>query len=177
MAGNAQHEQPGLEVIEEPEAPQVVQGPTYPKQQWDQSTVNSGSPYQQTHTPVHAGYGQYPPQAAGYPPSPAPWGSSHTGTGTIPEKSVGPTICGIKRRKFWLIVGPLIAVFIIGLAVGLGAGLGLSHSSSTTAAAARLVLLPRSKRRFALSHPVTHKSIVPLHPLHRRHPVRPPRRP
>lgn len=37
---------------------------------------------------------------------------------------------GMPRKKFWLIVGPLIAIFVIGVAIGLGVGLGTRKDST-----------------------------------------------
>ncbi|KAK8055762.1 hypothetical protein PG993_000989 [Apiospora rasikravindrae] len=137
--------QPGLEVVPEPEAPQVVSGPMSQKP-WDQRSPNSlpyhqqqqQQQYHQATSPVHeyndqSPYSPYPP----YPPQPP---SSFPGAMSDWNGTVGPspseraarepTIMGIRRKKFWLIVGPLIAVFVIGVAVGLGVGLGSQHGSS-----------------------------------------------
>lgn len=46
------------------------------------------------------------------------------------------TILGLRRRKFWLIIGPLLLVLAIGLGVGLGVGLS-SKSSGGGAATSR----------------------------------------
>ncbi|KXJ91523.1 hypothetical protein Micbo1qcDRAFT_234002 [Microdochium bolleyi] len=39
------------------------------------------------------------------------------------------TILGLRRRKFWLIIGPLLLILAMGLAVGLGVGLSARSSS------------------------------------------------
>ncbi|KAI1858723.1 uncharacterized protein JN550_012473 [Neoarthrinium moseri] len=148
--GHPAHDQAGLEVVPEPEAPQVIEGPTIQKP-WDQSH-SAGPPYQQYDPSAQGGYaqgqyGHYPPHS-GYPDSAAhaphsQWEPSHVGTlgPSASEKGVEPTIFGIKRRKFWLIFGPLIAVLVIGLAVGLGVGLGASHHSSSSASSKKFLVL------------------------------------
>lgn len=40
------------------------------------------------------------------------------------------TIMGLPRRKFWLIIGPLLLLLAIGLAVGLGVGLSARTASA-----------------------------------------------
>ncbi|KAK8088551.1 hypothetical protein PG997_003512 [Apiospora hydei] len=139
--------QPGLEVVPEPEAPQVVSGPMSQKP-WDQRSPNS-LPYQQQHqqyqqyqatSPVHeyhdqSPYSQYPPQPpSSYPGAMSDWNGT---VGPSPSERAArePTIMGIRRKKFWLIVGPLIAVFVIGVAVGLGVGLGSQHGSNDSPSA------------------------------------------
>ncbi|KAK9774886.1 hypothetical protein SCAR479_08441 [Seiridium cardinale] len=140
------HEQAGLEVVPEPEAPQVLNGPTVNGKPFDQADYAhpGGLPYEQHDTPVNGGYGQYPTEspytASTVHPPQSQWAPSHIGTlgPSASEKGPSePTILGIRRRKFWLIFGPLLAVLVIGLAVGLGVGLGTghSHSSSTSSSA------------------------------------------
>ncbi|KAI0136213.1 hypothetical protein BJ170DRAFT_677094 [Xylariales sp. AK1849] len=139
MAFNQHSEQPGLEVVPEPEAPQVIEGPTIQKA-WDPSNA-AGHQYAQQHAPVNGvngGYAQYPqsPYADSTHPA-SQWSPSHVDTlgPSASEKPPGPRICGIPRKKFWLIFGPLLVVLVIGLAVGLGVGLGTSHSSGSSATA------------------------------------------
>lgn len=137
------HEQAGLEVVQEPEAPHVVNGPTVYGKPFDQTQESynqsyaqyggGASPYQE-----HSQYLQSP-QYAGSPvhPEHSQWAQSQggpVGPGASEKGAPEPTILGINRKKFWLIFGPLLAVLVIGLAVGLGVGLGTSHSSSTTTA-------------------------------------------
>lgn len=139
--------QPGLEVVPETEAPQVVEGPTTVPKAWDSTSPSPSHPmasYQQpAHLSPHGAYGQqhqypFPPQGpyVGSPPQPphSLWAPSQVGTvGPSASEKFNPTttILGIPARRFWLIVGPLLAVLVIGLAVGLGVGLGTSHSSSS----------------------------------------------
>ena len=122
-------DQPGLEFRPEHEAPHALYGPGVQKP-W-----NPQSPH--TTSPVHNGYGQSPYSPL-YPPPPP---SSHPGADWNPhsahdvgqsqsEKAPGGTIMGIRKKKFWLIFGPLIAVLVIGLAVGLGVGLGTQDDDS-----------------------------------------------
>lgn len=136
--------QPGLEVVPEPEAPQVVSGPISQKP-WDQTSPNSPQYHQQQQQQYHQQYQATSPahdvydQPSPYSPYQQP-PSSHLGgisdwNGTVgPSPSEraarGPTIMGVRRKKFWLIVGPLIAIFVIGVAVGLGVGLGARSSGS-----------------------------------------------
>ncbi|KAH8201739.1 hypothetical protein TruAng_004091 [Truncatella angustata] len=140
------HEPAGLEVVSEPEAPQVINGPTVYGKPFDPSNTYAhpvgGVPHQQYQAPpVNGGYGQYPPESP-YPessvaPPQSQWAPSQVGTvgPSVSEKGAPePRILGIKRKKFWLIFGPLIAVLVIGLAVGLGVGLGTSHKSSSSPA-------------------------------------------
>ncbi|KAK8125990.1 uncharacterized protein PG998_001749 [Apiospora kogelbergensis] len=131
--------QPGLEVVPEPEAPQVVAGPDSQKP-WDQSSPGSlphhqyhqYHQYQQATSPIQNGYDQSPYSPYQQPQSSHPAMSEWNGTvgpsvsERAPQES---TVMGMRKKKFWLIIGPLIAVFVIGLAVGLGVGLGAQHGS------------------------------------------------
>ncbi|KAK7924215.1 hypothetical protein PG985_006269 [Apiospora marii] len=142
--------QPGLEVVPEPEAPQVVSGPTSQKP-WDQASPNSPQ-YQQQQQQYHQQYQATSPVHDVYHDHPSPYSpyqqppSSHLGgmsdwNGTVgpsPSERAArePTIMGLRRKKFWLIVGPLIAIFVIGVAVGLGVGLGARSSSSDDSSSA-----------------------------------------
>lgn len=150
---NKYHEQPGLEVAPEPELPQVVQGPTIVEKPYD-GTTKYAFEQQQQQQPTHQGTfpqnnaypnGPYPP--AGYPPPfyPAPasqgpsyWRSSQDGTyvtDQFPPSSNPPNhgmILGLRRRTFWFIFGPLIALLVLGLAIGLGVGLARSHGDSNS---------------------------------------------
>lgn len=132
------HEQAGLEVVPEPEAPQVVNGPTVYAKPFDQPN-NNYAQQQYPQQPVNGGYAQHPQspyaESAVYPPQ-SQWAPSQVGTvgPSASEKALGePKILGIRRKKFWLIFGPLIAVLVIALAVGLGVGLGTGHHSSSSA--------------------------------------------
>ncbi|KAI1465596.1 uncharacterized protein F4812DRAFT_103735 [Daldinia caldariorum] len=64
------------------------------------------------------------------------WGGSQDGT-YLSDKPFPPlpsregALCGLRPKTFWLIIGPLIAILVIGLAVGLGVGLASSHNSSS----------------------------------------------
>lgn len=137
------HEQAGLEVVSEPEAPQVVNGPTIygnPVNQVHNYGQHAGVPYPQHSPPAAGGYAQYPQSpfadSTVHPPQ-SQWTPSQVGTlgPSASEKGTPePTILGIRRKKFWLIFGPLLGILVIGLAVGLGVGLGTSHSSSNSAA-------------------------------------------
>ncbi|ORY66559.1 uncharacterized protein BCR38DRAFT_182946 [Pseudomassariella vexata] len=148
------HEQAGLEVAPEPEAPHVIQGPHVVKT-WDTPV---GAPYpqqQHQHVPTSPEYGQLSPQA-GYL-SPGSGGSPAQFTGSYapstPEKSYEPRIMGIRRRRFWLIFGPLIAILVIGLAVGLGVGLGTSHSTESSATTTTSTLSTTSSTSTTSSSP------------------------
>ncbi|KAI1390380.1 uncharacterized protein F4822DRAFT_428717 [Hypoxylon trugodes] len=142
MSSNHHREQPGLELAPEPELPHVVEGPTIVEKPYD------GSPQFQ---PAQAAYyqnnayanGGYSPSAYPTHPGLAPqgqpyWGGSQDGTyltdGSPPSNTPPKDgmILGIRKKKFWLIIGPLIALVVIGLAVGLGAGLGTSHNKDST---------------------------------------------
>lgn len=119
MRGDA----PGLEVRPEHEAPHALYDPGAQKPWHSHPT-----------SPVHSGYGQ-PPYSPLYPPPSshpgADWNShsAYDGGQLQSEKMTGGTIMGIRKKKFWLIFGPLIAVLVIGLAVGLGVGLGTQDDS------------------------------------------------
>ncbi|KAK6865473.1 hypothetical protein PG990_005076 [Apiospora arundinis] len=132
--------QPGLEVVPEPEAPQVVAGPNSHKP-WDQRSPDTlqHQQYQQYHqqatSPVHNGYDQppYSPYHQQPPQSSHPAMSEWNGTvgPSVSERAPQePKIMGMPRKKFWLIVGPLIAIFVIGVAIGLGVGLGTRKDST-----------------------------------------------
>lgn len=117
-------DQPGLEVRPQHEAPHALYDPGVQKP-WDSHPTS----------PVQSNYVQ-PPYSPLYPPPSshpgADW-NSHSGhdAGQLQsEKMAGGTIMGIRKKKFWLIFGPLIAVLVIGLAVGLGVGLGSQSSDS-----------------------------------------------
>lgn len=148
---NKHPDQPGLEVAPEPELPQVVEGPTIVEKPYDDATQHAYEQQPQAYQGAfhqNNGYpnGAYPPS---YPPSSQPaiaaqgqpyWGGSQAGTHVTegyPPTSAPPssgTILGLKKRTFWFIFGPLIALLVIGLAVGLGVGLGVSHNSSNSTA-------------------------------------------
>ncbi|XXG93775.1 hypothetical protein Hte_000024 [Hypoxylon texense] len=150
MSSNKYYQdQPGLELAPEPELPHVVEGPTIIEKPYDGS--NQYAYEQQQQQQFHQGAfpqaypnGAYPP--SGYPPPNQPavgaqgqpyWRTSQEGTyitdgfppGSLPPS--GGTILGLKKRTFWFIFGPLIALLVIGLALGLGIGLGTSHNSSS----------------------------------------------
>ncbi|KAI1412507.1 hypothetical protein F5Y13DRAFT_43654 [Hypoxylon sp. FL1857] len=145
-------DQPGLEVAPEPELPHVVEGPTIIEKPYNDATQYAYEQQPQAYQGAfhqNNGYpnGAYPPSS--YPPGqPAItaqgqpyWGGSQAGTHAaegFPPNSVPPsngTILGLKKKTFWLIFGPLVALLIIGLAVGLGVGLGTSHNQSNSNAA------------------------------------------
>ncbi|KAL7628516.1 hypothetical protein AAE478_000031 [Parahypoxylon ruwenzoriense] len=145
MSSDLYQNQPGLEVAPEPEAPQVIQGPTIIEKPYDSI---SQYPQPQIHQfPQNGAYPNAAYQPSGYPPPSHPipptpqqyWRASQDGTyvsaaDQMPPSSVPPTsgmILGLRKKKFWLIFGPLIALLVIGLAVGLGVGLGNSHNSSS----------------------------------------------
>ncbi|KAH8645428.1 hypothetical protein BX600DRAFT_164734 [Xylariales sp. PMI_506] len=147
MDGKIVVDQPGLEVAPVADAPEVVEGPIEHKP-WGSGTHLGGhSNYQQTPPPGVAfashHYSPPPPPSAGYVNSDAPqssWDPSQTSSGypAASEKPFDddPRICGIKRRTFWLVVGPFLALLVIGLAVGLGVGLSLGHSSTQSSTSA-----------------------------------------
>jgi hypothetical protein len=125
--GHLTNDQAGLEVVPEPEAPQVVEKP------YHEQTHN---PYAQT--PVsqtaYGGY-SYPNSGggyaqSGYPDSSTHWAGDSVADAPVADKSRDKRILGLPRRKFWMIFGPLLAILVIGLAVGLGVGLGTRKSSS-----------------------------------------------
>ncbi|KAI2464960.1 hypothetical protein F4781DRAFT_49098 [Annulohypoxylon bovei var. microspora] len=139
-----EYEQPGLEVAPGSTLPEVVEGPTKVEKSYDDPAHPAYEQHYQDTFHQNNAYsnGAYVP--TGYPPSAQPsipaqsnWGSSQSGAyfadGAPPSGSPpnGGTILGLKKRKFWLIFAPLIALLVIGLAVGLGAGLGISHKSNT----------------------------------------------
>ncbi|OTA97837.1 hypothetical protein M434DRAFT_391459 [Hypoxylon sp. CO27-5] len=139
------HDQPGLEVAPEPELPQVVEGPTIIEKPYDDATQYVYEQQSQAYPGAFHQNNGYPNSAYPYQPAIAAqgqpyWGGSQTGThvtegyppGGVPPS--GGTILGLKRRTFWFIFGPLIALLVIGLAVGLGVGLGTSHDKSTSTA-------------------------------------------
>ncbi|KAI1370925.1 hypothetical protein F4677DRAFT_325235 [Hypoxylon crocopeplum] len=152
---NKFQDQPGLEVAPEPEPPQVIQGPTIIEKPYDGTAQygqeQQGVFHQNNAYPNNA----YPP--SGYPPSNHPalapqgqpyWGGSQDGTyitDRFPpstEPPNGGTILGLKKKTFWFIFGPLIALLVIGLAVGLGVGLGNNHDSSDLSSTAAPATTP-----------------------------------
>lgn len=142
----------------ESELPHVVEGPTIVEKPYDgtnqygyeqQQQAQQGAFHQNNAYPNGAyPNGVYPP--SGYPPTGQPavdaqgqpyWRASQDGTyvtDRIPPSSIPPsgTILGLRKKIFWLIFGPLIALLVIGLAVGLGVGLGTSHDSSSSSSGA-----------------------------------------
>ncbi|KAI1103874.1 hypothetical protein F4804DRAFT_308767 [Jackrogersella minutella] len=152
MMSNKFHEQPGLEVAPEPELPQVVEGPTIIEKPYDGTTQYA---YQQQPQAYQNGFYQnhaypndaYPP--SGYPQATQPivpaqaqsyWGSSQNGAQTteklVPDSAPPSSgmILGLKKKTFWLTLGPLVALLVVSLAVGLGVGMGTQHKPSSTAA-------------------------------------------
>ncbi|KAI1074540.1 hypothetical protein F5B20DRAFT_433262 [Whalleya microplaca] len=123
----------------ESELPQVVNGPVIEKP-YNHSQYPYG--YPAPIPPVQQGYpnGAYP--SDGYPPTSAYPSSSHAGmqwssqdgayANDQPPSSSPPngTVLGLRKRTFWLIFGPLIALLVIGLAVGLGVGIGTAHKDT-----------------------------------------------
>ncbi|KAI5859615.1 hypothetical protein GGS23DRAFT_315330 [Durotheca rogersii] len=124
---NLYYDQPGLEVVPEPEAPQVVYGPTYIEKPYD-SAVPYPQPqvYQFQQASIDQNAATYPSSA--YPPSSAP-----------PPSGM---ILGVRKKRFWLMLGPLIALLIIGLAVGVGVGLGTAHHDPDSGSAANANSVP-----------------------------------
>ncbi|OTA98714.1 hypothetical protein M426DRAFT_103137 [Hypoxylon sp. CI-4A] len=134
MSSSRFSNQAGLEVVPDGGGiPHVVEGPTILGKPADGAAYNQQGVFHQNASPSSA----YPPsnylaQSQGY------MRSSHDGTyvtDKFPASSVPPTgerVLGLKRKTFWLIFGPLIALLVIGLAVGLGVGLGTSHHDSST---------------------------------------------
>jgi hypothetical protein len=129
MAQNGQspHEQAGLEVVPEPEAPQVVEKPYHEQ-------INT--PF--SHTPVSqatvGGYTYPVPSSSyyaqsGYLDSRPRWGGNSS-KDTPTDRRLKKKILGLPRRRFWWAFGLLLAILVIGIAVGLGIGLGTRKSSS-----------------------------------------------
>ncbi|KAI0175487.1 hypothetical protein GGR52DRAFT_314317 [Hypoxylon sp. FL1284] len=154
MSSHKHQDQPGLEVAPEPDLPQVVEGPTVQEKSHDnvyqyayeqQPQVHQAEFYQNAYQ-----NGAYPP--SGYAPSQSAvgvqgqpyWSNSPEGThvtdGSLPKPLPPPPsggkILGLRKKMFWLIFGPLIALLVIGLAVGLGVGLGASDGTDSSAGAA-----------------------------------------
>ncbi|KAI1477743.1 hypothetical protein F4774DRAFT_190276 [Daldinia eschscholtzii] len=143
MSPNSIPNQPGLEVAPVSNIPYIVEGPTIIENSYDSTTKYA---FEQQAPSSHGTVGHntysngvYPSQ--GYPPhlpiqSQPYWGGSQHGTYLLdkpiplPPSSEG-TICGLRQKTFWLVIGPLIAMIVIGLAVGLGVGLATSHKSSS----------------------------------------------
>ncbi|KAJ0117316.1 hypothetical protein J7T55_003729 [Diaporthe amygdali] len=146
----AHEEQPGLEVAPGVEAPQVVyeQGLEYnhaqPTTIYNQNTQ---------HSPPFLNYNAQQP---GAPPPFDPYrqsaytGSSFSGwtpgsDGKTPFERPPPVgaekssskdlIFRMPKKRFWLIVGGLIAVLVVGIALALGLGLGLNQSSGGSSSA------------------------------------------
>ncbi|KAI1652636.1 hypothetical protein F4813DRAFT_377466 [Daldinia decipiens] len=136
---NIQDEPAGLEVAPVSDLPYVVEGPTIIEKPhhgtqyvYDQQIPGFQGMAQQNaySNGLYSSQG-YPIHSQGQPH----WGGSQDGTyltdRTLPIASSSKRICGLRVKTFWLIVGPLIAIIIIGLAVGLGVGLATSHNSSS----------------------------------------------
>ncbi|KAI5927517.1 hypothetical protein F4810DRAFT_706273 [Camillea tinctor] len=117
-------EQPGLEVRPEPELPQVIEGPVIEK------------PYD----PLAHDASYEAPQAynhlSPYPLINQPgWGASQGSAymnGPPPGAPEERKYLGLRKKSFFLIFGPLLALLVIGLAVGLGVGLGLRNQGSSS---------------------------------------------
>ncbi|KAI1773898.1 hypothetical protein F4818DRAFT_85398 [Hypoxylon cercidicola] len=140
-------DQPGLELAPEPELPHVVEGPTIVEKSHDanQYAYEQQHPFHQGAFPQNNAYtdGVYPPSQTAIGTQSQPyWRTSQEGTyisGGFPPSSLPPssgTILGLRKRTFWFIFGPLIALLVIGLAVGLGVGLGTSHDDSSLSSGA-----------------------------------------
>ena len=127
------------------QAPEVVPLTTLPEvvpaPQYDQHNYPQQHQYNQQQWPKQDGEvpnsahpnSAYPSSA--YPESQSGWTSvSQRIPPPVeePEKAEAPakTILGLRRRKFWLIIGPLLLVLAIGLGVGLGVGLSGKSSGS-----------------------------------------------
>ncbi|KAH8673071.1 hypothetical protein BGZ61DRAFT_521142 [Ilyonectria robusta] len=100
MSSHHLNEQAGLEVVQEPEAPQVVEQPWHWQKQLD--------PSKQPYSPYDHGF-----------------------NGDPPAKTGRSRICGLPKRWFFILLGILCALVVIGLAVGLGVGLGMRKNDST----------------------------------------------
>ncbi|KAI0005834.1 hypothetical protein F4779DRAFT_31991 [Xylariaceae sp. FL0662B] len=139
MANEKRNSQPGLEVTPGSELPEVVEGPVV------ENSYDHPAQYPYGHpgpNPPAYPNGVYPsdayPAPSAYPPSGyvAPrWKNSQDGTyitdQTPPSLPPNGNILGLRRKTFWLIFGPLIALLVIGLAAGLGVGIGTSHKNSS----------------------------------------------
>ncbi|KAI0600334.1 hypothetical protein F4775DRAFT_81002 [Biscogniauxia sp. FL1348] len=127
-------DQPGLEVRPEPELPQVVEGPVVEK------------PYD----PQEPREEYEAPQVYNPPSTQPGWDASHGSAyvnGPPPDARADGKILGLRKKSFFLIFGPLLALLVIGLAVGLGVGLGLRNQGSSSTR-----VLPRSN---PASSPIT----------------------
>ncbi|KAI1336260.1 hypothetical protein F5Y15DRAFT_209158 [Xylariaceae sp. FL0016] len=164
-------DQPGLEVMQEPEAPQVVHGPVIekpfivntlepptPNEQYVEPYVEpyfeppaasnqeayaqnpyvqqpyTQQPYAQNVSFAEASYAPNVPPPATYPQPaqgvahPYDWGTAPTETfGADTSMSLARPkrrILGLTVKTLWLVFGPMLALLLIGLAVGLGVALG-----------------------------------------------------
>lgn len=139
----AHEEQPGLEVAQEAEAPQVVYegGLEYNHAQQNHNFANY-------HAQQYGGPPLFDPSRHSTYTGSSPVFSALSPDGKIPfdgpppmamEKPPGDSVhLRIGRRKLWLILGSLATVLVLGLSLGLGLGLGLSKSgdgSSSNASA------------------------------------------
>ncbi|KAI1761890.1 hypothetical protein GGR53DRAFT_449811 [Hypoxylon sp. FL1150] len=123
------HEQPGLEVA--PESGLHVHDVV--------EKTHDGANYHgyEQQSPLHQGVvpqnnGYFVVDSQGLYPRPSQEGTYVTDQSPTSLPPSGPTILGLKRKKFWWIFGPLISMLIMGLALGLGLGLGLSHDISNS---------------------------------------------
>ncbi|KAI0117478.1 hypothetical protein F4814DRAFT_288519 [Daldinia grandis] len=135
---NIQNEPAGLEVAPVSDLPCVVEGPTIIRTPYDgtQYAYDQQVPIFQGMVQQNAySNGVFPTQGYPTPSQGQPyWGGSQDGTYFTEKFPIQPSskrICGLRVKTFWLIVGPLIAIIVVGLAVGLGVGLATSHKSSS----------------------------------------------
>ncbi|KAI1638474.1 hypothetical protein F4809DRAFT_600138 [Biscogniauxia mediterranea] len=133
MDPNRQYqEQPGLEVQPEPEPPQVVGGPVIEKKYDPLAAPREAYEAPQVYSPP--------------PPSTQPgWDASQGGAyanGPPSDARADGKILGLRKKSFFLIFGPLLALLIIGLAVGLGVGLGLRNQGSSSTSNSTPILCP-----------------------------------
>lgn len=131
--------EPGLEVVET--GPQAVDEHHLPE-------------FVGHHTPKYAEYKQYsplqpafshpasvgsgsPPDLAQRLPSPrigGPLGGYHYTGGHNPflpaEKRRDGTVCGLRKKAFWVVLAVVITGMVVAIAVGLGVGMGIRTGSS-----------------------------------------------
>ncbi|KAI1799582.1 hypothetical protein F4811DRAFT_557659 [Daldinia bambusicola] len=127
----------GLEVAPS-DLPHVVNGPTIVRNSYDRPEKYAfnqpNTSFQSVAQQGGCSNGAYLSHGDPLPIQGQPhWGAFQDST-YLTDKPVPPlpsregTICGLKLKTFWLIVGPLLALLVIGLAVGLGVGLASSHN-------------------------------------------------
>ncbi|KAH8650985.1 hypothetical protein BX600DRAFT_97845 [Xylariales sp. PMI_506] len=129
-----QANQPGLEVVSGPGVPDKEQDKELhiPPQEPELalSSYSSGHALSSHALSSHA-FNSYP--SNGFVESSTIIDSDNFATNTTGDDKIcvsgkPPTVCGIPRKFFWLVLSLILAMLCIGIGVGVGVGIGVSHN-------------------------------------------------